>query len=95
MPLADKIQQDMALNLSELAAASGWNRGTLAAMNLPLIAGKIPYSDFRRILRRRQNAIEGPSVNPSVSSTLAVDRHSQAVVDKFRAPKSRHAQPVS
>jgi hypothetical protein len=98
--IAEKVKADKALNLSELAHASGWSRGTLAAMDLPLEAGKIAYSDFRRILRRRQNARERQKgftalPDPVVSLHPGVTDLTPGVVDKFRAPKSRHAQPAA
>jgi hypothetical protein len=53
-----KVKDDKALNLSELARVSGYDRGSLAGMMLPLTAGKIFYTDFRRILHGRQDAHE-------------------------------------
>ena len=59
----EKMKKDKALNLSELALVSGYDRGTLAAMLLPLVAGKIFYTDFRRILCARQDRFEADSAN--------------------------------
>jgi len=53
-----KIKDDHVLNLSELAIASGYPRGVLARMNLPMFAGKISLSDFKRIMRKRQDEFE-------------------------------------
>lgn len=50
--IAGKVSLDKALNLSELAQVTGWSRGTLAKLGLPLVAGKIPFSEFNRIMRR-------------------------------------------
>ena len=43
----EKVERDMALNISELVEVSGYNRASLRQMKLPLVCGKIPYSDFR------------------------------------------------
>ncbi|HEX7517778.1 MAG TPA: hypothetical protein VF345_10900 [Chthoniobacterales bacterium] len=70
-----KQKLDHALNLSELAFLSGFNRGTLACMMLPLIKGKIFYTDFRRILSARQDAQE-LTVKPFIiTPTPAAPRH--------------------
>lgn len=53
-----KVKKDQALNLSELAIASGYDRGTLSRMALPLQAGKMTLSDFKRVLRKRADRHE-------------------------------------
>jgi hypothetical protein len=87
-----KIKDDKALNVSELALASGFNRGTIARLRLPFIAGKIFYSDFRRILRERQDRHELCLASQSVRSPgrmpAEADFPLHALADKFRAPKS-------
>lgn len=50
-----KARKGMALNLSELAVVSGYDRGVLSSMNLPLQAKKISWQDFQRIMRKRQD----------------------------------------
>ena len=96
----DKKKKDLALNLSELSEVSGWDRGSLAAMNLPLEKGKITYSDFRRILQRRQDAREHSRLAvrllPLVESSGSVSADSlQAVADKFDAPSRKHANKAA
>lgn len=44
--LADKIASDMALNISELMRATGYGRVQINRMKLPLVEGKIRFSDF-------------------------------------------------
>jgi hypothetical protein len=79
----DKVEHDMALNLSELAQVSGYTRASLALMKLPLVCGKIPYSDFRRFLRKLQyealevsraalpvTEVAPPTVDPSISARV-------------------------
>jgi hypothetical protein len=95
-----KLREDKALNLSELSAASGYDRGTLRRMVLPLIHGKMFYTDFRRILRERQDRHEARLVQrltlDGQPSTVATGRQAeselQSVVDKFRAPKSNRVR---
>jgi hypothetical protein len=50
-----KARKGLALNLSELAIASGYHRDQLSKMLLPLEAGKISLQDFQRIMRKRQD----------------------------------------
>lgn len=103
-----KKASDQVLNLSELARLTGYYRGTLAALQLPLVAGKITYTDFRRVLRQRQNAHEKRfgiseisnqqseiSHQKSASSPAADDRSPQAIADRFDAPSSRNAKPAA
>ena len=95
-----KKEKDMALNLSELSEVTGWDRGSLSAMNLPLEKGRILYSDFRRVLQRRQDAHEDsrakltllPSTEPSGS--VGADS-SQAVADKFYGRSQKHANKAA
>jgi len=72
----EKVERDQVLNLGELAVASGYSRSVLSAMKLPLIAGKISLSDFKRIVRRRQDQCEslrGPTPALSPDSAAAID----------------------
>jgi hypothetical protein len=61
-----KVERDQALNVSELAEASGYSRASLRQMKVPLVCGKIPYSDFRRFLQKLEDdefaAAQGDSV---------------------------------
>jgi hypothetical protein len=90
-----KVKRELALNLSELSIASGWDRNTLSAMNLPLEHGKIIYSDFRRVLHRRQDAHED-SIN-AVKNAADTTRRGAAVgtcvvsalADRLESPQPR------
>jgi hypothetical protein len=91
-----KAENDMALNLSELAVVTGYTRPVLSRMKLPLIEGKISPRDFWRIMRRRQDWMESPSYMVDATTTSAfpvVDYSTLATVDKFRAPRSKNGQP--
>ena len=65
----EKVERDQVMNLSELAVASGYPRCVLGAMKLPLIAGKISLSDFKRILRQRQDQCENLHLVPMGAKT--------------------------
>lgn len=89
-----KVEKDQVLNVSELAIVTGYGRSTLNEMKLPLIHGKIPLSDFKRILRRRQDALETtqqPSP-PRRQRTLPIENASSppahSLADNFFAPKA-------
>jgi hypothetical protein len=102
-----KVRLGLALNLSELAIASGYHRDQLGKMQLPLQSGKISLSDFKRVLRKRQDYREKlavkailngaglPSgrVKPSAagSSGSANNGRRQVTADKFYAPSSKSA----
>ena len=102
--LTAKIQRDLALNLTELAAASGYNRNTLARMCLPFIEGRIFYSDFRRILAQRQDAHEHsvralfaltPNERMPASLSPASADSPRAIADRLDAPSSKRATPTA
>jgi hypothetical protein len=61
----EKVNRDLALNLRELAEVSGYSYPMLKRINPPLVCGKIPYSDFRRFLRKLQDVALAlhPSLN--------------------------------
>jgi len=86
-----KVERDQALNMSELVQASGYSRASLRQMRLPLVCGKIPYSDFRRFLQKLQDeefAALRTSPTRVVSASPLPDRSpTQALVDKLRAPR--------
>jgi hypothetical protein len=99
-----KAKRDQALNLSELAIASGYPRGVLAKMMLPLQAGKLTLSDFKRIMRKRQNFHEGKlrrvnfkllPILPPAASHPGDERSAPAIADRFYAPSSRHVAPAA
>lgn len=56
--VASKVRKGQVLNLSELSLATSYPRGVLAKMDLPLEAKKMSLQDFRRVMRRRQDAHE-------------------------------------
>lgn|GEM_PF-4192600 len=97
-----KMRHDEALNLTELALLTSYDRGTLKAMLLPLERGKIFYTDFRRILAARQDRHEhslasirpispiGPITKPGGEAAGEVPR-SNSLADKFHAPKAKSA----
>jgi hypothetical protein len=94
-----KVKLDQALNLSELAIASGYDRGVLGRMILPLQAKKMPLSDFKRLMRRRQAAeeLENSKLRilptpPAPSSPVNGD-YAPSDADKFREPRKRNARP--
>jgi hypothetical protein len=72
-----KVKNDEALNLTELSFVTGYDRGTLGSMLLPLVAGKIFYTDFRRIVAARQDRHEHslasitPLLQPSIITPSA------------------------
>jgi hypothetical protein len=93
-----KVRKDLALNLSELAIAAGYDRGTLTRMDLPLQFGKMSLSDFKALMRFRQNKIESKQwvrlsivmpFEPPASLRPGDEGSPRAVVDKFDAPSSR------
>lgn len=95
-----KVRKDHPLNLSELAVASGYDRGALSRMNLPLQIGKISLSDFKRIMRKRQDLIEAESIRqnlilfptrPPFASHPANARPLQEAADKFYGSSSKSA----
>jgi hypothetical protein len=67
--LLQKKKRDEAMSLMEFAKISGWGYPTLRAMNLPLIGGKIPYSDFRRHVRKLQNNIRADAAKLTAASS--------------------------
>lgn len=83
-----KAKNDMALNLSELAAMSGYGLSSLKAMKLPLICGKIRLRDFWRVIQRRQSE----SITKA-SASLAVTDQTIRAADKFHAQRSLNGPP--
>jgi hypothetical protein len=101
-----KVKHDEAMNLTELALFTGYDRNTLGGMVLPLQGGKIFYSDFRRILAARQDRHEhslasirpispiDPITKPSGEEPGEVPQTS-SLADRFHAPKSTRARPAA
>jgi hypothetical protein len=77
--LEEKIEKQMALNLSELSRCSGYSRSTLTEMvreGLPLYHGKITLQDFRRWVKEQgRKACSSEPEDPSL----------QRVADKLYA----------
>lgn len=46
LTLSGKIERDLALNVSELIAATGYSRLAIKRMNPPLACGKMRLGDF-------------------------------------------------
>jgi hypothetical protein len=93
-----KAERGEVLNLSELALISGYGRSSLQGMRLPLICRKISLSDFRRVLRRRQDALDMALDIPRARILTEVSKSAeeirpmmQTIVDKFRAPRLKRA----
>jgi len=83
----EKVKHDMALNLTELALVSGYGRSSLARMHLPLQHGKISLSDFKRVLRRRQETLGSSPLITNGELRPAADLPLNRVADEFFAPK--------
>ena len=85
--LWEKAERDMALNLTELMAATGYGRAAIKRMNPPLVCGKIRLSDFWEHVNglAQQAAVATTSVSPRPSSDLRV------IADRMRAPRSENA----
>jgi hypothetical protein len=96
----EKVKRDEALNLTELAIYTCYDRGVLGDMLLPLQGGKIFYTDFRRIIATRQDRHEHSlaSITPLLHHSISPAKRSAAaspeeatptkiIADKFRAPK--------
>ncbi len=91
-----KVKRDLALNLSELAIASGHDRAKLAQMDLPLESGKITLTDFRRILRKRQDRYEAQRPKLKLlpgAPTLGDNGSARTLADKFHEPRSKCGRP--
>jgi hypothetical protein len=85
-----KVERDQALNISELVEASGYSRASLRQMRLPLVCGKIPYSDFRRFLRKLQDEeFTALTAAPArvASATPVVDPSIRALAQKLCEPR--------
>jgi hypothetical protein len=67
-----KVERDQALNMTELAHASSYDRGALRAMNLPWQHGKLSLSDFKRILRKRQDKMENARLSATLFNPLEI-----------------------
>jgi hypothetical protein len=83
--LQDRIDRDLALNLSELMLATGYGRAAIKRMNLPLVFGKLRLSDFWKYWQTLQPI----TLKPTTTGASPVPRSSdlQSIVDKMRAPR--------
>lgn len=86
-----KHSHDQAMTLRELSIVSGYGYSTLKGMQLPLISGKISPTDFRRVVRRRQDEIElsrgaGPA-SPTTAGPIESPPHPRLTADKLHAPR--------
>jgi hypothetical protein len=73
------MNPDIALNLTQLAKATGYSRAALSAMKLPLQAGKMSLRDFRWLMRCRIEFAETPATLAPVS-----ERPPPTILDKSR-----------
>lgn len=80
LDLQEKIDRDMALNVSELMAATGYGRVALKRMPIPMVEGKIRLSDFWRHYDALANNIKATAALPALSNA-------QLLVNAMRAPK--------
>lgn len=98
-----KVKRDEALNLTELALVTDYDRNTLGAMLLPLQGGKIFYTDFRRIISARQDRHEdslrvlvpvktAAAPGSESAASAAATPPMKSVADKFHAPKNPSAR---
>jgi hypothetical protein len=85
LALQDKIDRDLALNLSELMLATGYGRRAIKRMSVPLICGKLRLSDFWKYHAKLAHEERGPitCASPEPPNDL------QALVDRMRAPARR------
>jgi hypothetical protein len=93
-----RVERDQVLNLVELAVASRYPRSALGAMRLPLTVGKISLSDFKRILRQRQDQRENLHAAPAASSPdFAINdrqRRPASAIRAMRYPKTPTAEDL-
>jgi hypothetical protein len=94
-PKEHSRRPDQALNVSELVEVSGYSRGSLRQLKLPLVCGKIPYSDFRRFLQKLQDeefaALRAIPARAASARPVTDRSIMQALVDKLRAPRPADA----
>jgi hypothetical protein len=79
LALQTKIDRDLALNLSELMAATGYGRRAIKRINPPLVCGKIRLKDFWRHhaklgVQEKTTTTTAASLEPSSDLRLIADR---------------------
>jgi len=91
----------LAMNLSQLAKATGYNRVELGRILRPyLIGGKIRLRDFDRIMDKRQDAIEAAQARPLARGSVScpppegVTRAQRLADELFHTPRSAKARPT-
>jgi hypothetical protein len=68
----EKVERDLALNISELMAATGYGRAAIKRIKPPLVCGKIRLSDFWKHVKALGSQATGTttSVSPEASNDL-------------------------
>ena len=93
-----KIGTDIyrALNLTQLAKVTGYNRVELGRILRPyLIGGKIRLCEFERIMEKRQDAIEAAQARPPAHGSVScpspedVTRAHPLAAELFYGPRRR------
>ena len=81
--LQDKIDKDMALNASEIMAATGYGRRAIKRINPPLVCGKIRLTDFWR-----HHAKLGVQEKTVTTTAISLEPPSDllSIVARMRAP---------
>jgi hypothetical protein len=91
LPLQDKIDRDLALNLSELMSATGYGRVQIKRMGVPMVEGKIQLKDFwkhhAKLAHEERGPITGASLEPPNDLRL--------IVNRMRAPVRRMPGPIA
>ena len=89
--LQDKIDRDLALNLTEIMAATGYGRSAIKRIKPPLVCGKVRLSDFwKHHAKLGQKEMNGAAVVPNITTTVASlepPNNLQSIVDRMRAPR--------
>jgi hypothetical protein len=82
--LQDKIDKDMALNASEIMAATGYGRRAIKRINPPLVCGKIRLTDFWR-----HHAKLGVQEKTVTTTAISLEPPSDllSIVARMRAPR--------
>ena len=84
--LQEKIDRDMALNVSELMEATGYGRVQIKRINPPLVCGKIRLSDFWR--HHAKLGVQEKTVTTTARS-LEPPSDLLSIVARMRAPVRR------
>lgn len=81
-----KADKGLALNLREVAIVTGYGYRQVRDWNLPLLSGKITWTEFIAWKASRLVLAQGQQTAPHPESIPA---------DKSGAPRSRHGSPAS